>query len=195
MRDNNKNLIAKGLVSGLVAILWMAISLTALAQSDNATITGYVKDQAGAAVAGAKVTVKSDTRAFERNTIANSEGYYVISSLPPGNYSVSVEANGFKAFKETGRKLDPNLPANLDVTLQPGQLTETVTVTASVAQVQSETATVGRLVETKQVEYLQLNGRNPLFLAQVRPGVQGGALGGVCSTTCLTEPKRVNQRR
>lgn len=178
MRDNNKNLIAKGLASGLVAILWMAISLTAFAQSDNATISGYVKDQAGASVAGAKVVVKSDTRAFERSAVANSEGYYVISSLPPGNYSISVEANGFKAFKETGRKLDPNLPATLDVTLQPGQLTETVTVTASVAQVQSETATVGRLVETKQVEYLQLNGRNPLFLAQVRPGVQGGALGG-----------------
>ena len=178
MRDNNKNLIGKSLVAVLVATFWMAISLTAFAQSDNASISGYAKDQAGAAVAGAKVNIKSETRAFERNTIANGEGYFVITNLPPGNYTITIEANGFKAFKETGRALAPNLPSTVDATLQPGQVTETVTVTASVAQVQSETATVGRLVETKQVEYLQLNGRNPLFLAQIRPGVIGGALGG-----------------
>ena len=178
MRDNNKSLIARGLVASLVATLWLALSLTAFAQSDNASISGYVKDQAGAAVAGAKVTIKNETRAFERNPTANGEGYFVVTNLPPGNYTITIEANGFKAYKETGRALAPNLPTTLDATLQPGQVTETVTVTASVAQVQSETATVGRLVETKQVEYLQLNGRNPLFLAQVRPGVQGGALGG-----------------
>ena len=178
MRDNNKSLIARGLVASLVATLWLALSLTAFAQSDNASISGYVKDQAGAAVAGAKVTIKNETRAFERNTTANGEGYFVVTNLPPGNYTITIEANGFKAYKETGRALAPNLPTTLDATLQPGQVTETVTVTASVAQVQSETATVGRLVETKQVEYLQLNGRNPLFLAQIRPGVQGGSLGG-----------------
>lgn len=178
MRDNNKTPLAKGLVACVVATLWLALSLTAFAQSDNASITGYVKDQAGAAVAGAKVTIKNETRAFERNTTANGEGYFVITSLPPGIYSITIEANGFKAYKETGRALAPNLPSTVDATLQPGQVTETVTVTASVAQVQSETATVGRLVETKQVEYLQLNGRNPLFLAQIRPGVQGGSLGG-----------------
>ena len=62
--------------------------------------------------------------------------------------------------------------------MQPGAVTETVTVTASAAEVQSESATVGKLVETKQVEYLQLNGRNPLFLAHQTGCQHGGALGG-----------------
>lgn len=160
------------------AVLSLACAMSALAQSDNATLAGYVKDQNGAVVANAKVTIKSETRAFERTTTTNGEGYYVISSLPPGNYTVTVEANGFKSYKETSRKLDPNLTASLDVTLQTGELTEVVTVEASTTQVQTESATVGRLIETKQVEYQPLNGRNPLFLSQLRPGVQGGALGG-----------------
>jgi len=178
MSTRMRRVVAKSLELGLLAALSLAISITSFAQSDNTQISGFVKDQAGGVISGAKVTVKSDTRAFERSATTNAEGYFVITQLPPGLYTVKVEASGFKQYQENGRKLDPNLPASIDVSLQPGQVTETVTVTASVAQVQSETATVGRLVETKQVEYLQLNGRNPLFLAQVRPGVIGGALGG-----------------
>jgi hypothetical protein len=178
MSTRMRRVVAKGLELGLLAALSLAISITSFAQSDNTQISGFVKDQAGGIISGAKVTVKSDARAFERSATTNGEGYFVITQLPPGLYTVKVEASGFKQYQENGRKLDPNLPASIDVSLQPGQVTETVTVTASVAQVQSETATVGRLVETKQVEYLQLNGRNPLFLAQVRPGVIGGALGG-----------------
>ena len=178
MNKRMRSLIAKSFSLGLLATLLVAISITGFAQSDNTQISGFVKDQAGGVIASARVTVKNDTRAFERTATTNSEGYFVITQLPPGLYTVRVEASGFKQYQETGRKLDPNLPASIDVSLQPGQLTETVTVTASVAQVQTESATVGRLVETKQVEYLQLNGRNPLFLAQIRPGVQGSALGG-----------------
>src|SRR5262245_36778991 len=162
----------------MTCLLLLTLSIAAWAQSDNAVISGFVKDSTGAVVTGAKVTITSETRAFERTSMTNNEGYYVISSLPPGIYTLTVEAQGFKSYKETGRKLDPNLTTSLDVAMQAGQLTETVTVVASTAQVQTETATVGRLVETKQVEYLQLNGRNPLFLSQIRPGVQGGALGG-----------------
>lgn len=178
MSNRIRPLIAKSLLTGLAATLWLAISLTAFGQSDNTQLSGFVKDAAGSVVAGAKVTVKSETRSFERTATTNSEGYFVITQLPPGVYTVRVEANGFKQYQETERKLDANIPASVDVSLQTGQVTETVTVTASTANVQTESATVGRVVETKQVEYLQLNGRNPVFLAQVKPGVQGGALGG-----------------
>ncbi|MBP6821186.1 MAG: carboxypeptidase regulatory-like domain-containing protein [Acidobacteria bacterium] len=176
MKNRRKSLIAGGLAFGLAIIL--AISQTTFAQSDNAVITGFVKDAVGAVIAGAKVTIKNDSRSFERITTTNSEGYYVVSNLPSGIYTVTVEANGFKASRETGRKLDPNLTTSVDVMLQTGQVSETVTIEASSNQVNTESATVGKLVETKQVEYLQLNGRNPLFLSQLKPGVQGGALGG-----------------
>ncbi|MGH9844771.1 MAG: carboxypeptidase regulatory-like domain-containing protein [Blastocatellia bacterium] len=133
---------------------------------------------AGGAIAGAKVMVKSETKSLERVGTTNGEGYFVITQLPPDFYTVTIEASGFKQYQEKNKKLDPNLPAKIDAALQPGQVTETVTVTASTAEVQSESSTVGKLVDVQQVEKLQLNGRNPLFLALLKPGVAGGALGG-----------------
>ena len=162
-----------------LALILLTASVTAFAQSDNSQISGFVKDQSGAVVANAKVTVKSETRDFQRTANTNSEGYYVITQLPPGLYSITVEASGFKLSKESGRKLDPNLPASVDIALEPGQLTEVINVTANTASVQTETATVGKLIEGKQIQYLQLNGRNPLFLAILKPGVNSSnALGG-----------------
>lgn len=153
-------------------------SVLALAQSDNTQLSGTVKDQAGAVIANAKVTVMNEATGLERQTTSNSDGYYIITQLSPGLYTVSIEAGGFKLYKETGRKLDPNLPARVDASLQPGAVTEVVNITASTTQVQTESSTVGKLVDVKQVEKLQLNGRNPLFLALLKPGVAGGALGG-----------------
>jgi hypothetical protein len=174
-----RRVVAKTLELGLLAALSLAISLTGFAQSDNTQISGFVKDQAGGSISGAKVTIRSETKSLERSAMTNSEGYFVITNLPPDFYGITVEASGFKQFQEKGRKLDPNLPARIDVALQPGQVTETVTVTASTSEVQSESSTVGKLVEINQVEKLQLNGRNPLFLAILKPGVNSGsALGG-----------------
>jgi hypothetical protein len=167
----SRQIICAGLLLVLSAML-------ALAQSDNTQISGFVKDQAGAIVANAKITVKSETKSIERVTTTNSDGYFVVTQLPPDFYTVSVEANGFKQYQEINRKLDPNLPAKIDVTLQPGQVTETISVTAEASAIQTESSTVSKLVEVQQVEKLQLNGRNPLFLALLKPGVAGGSLGG-----------------
>ncbi len=178
MKAQMRRVVAKSLGLGLLAALSLAISIAGFAQSDNTQISGFVKDQAGGVISGAKVTIRSETKSLERSATTNSEGYFVITTLPPDFYTITVEASGFKQFQEKGRKLDPNLPARIDVALQPGQVTETVTVTASTAEVQSESSAVGKLVEISQVEKLQLNGRNPLFLALLKPGVSGGALGG-----------------
>ena len=161
-----------------MALLLAAVSIVGIAQSDNTQISGFVKDQAGGVISGAKVTVKSDTKSLERSATTNSEGYFIITVLPPDLYTVTIEASGFKQYQEKSKKLDPNLPAKIDAVLQPGQVTETVTVTASTAEVQSESSTVGKLVDIQQVEKMQLNGRNPLFLALLKPGVAGGTLGG-----------------
>jgi carboxypeptidase family protein len=167
-----------GLWFALLAGLMTAASINVFTQSDNSQISGFAKDQAGAVVAGAKITVKNQTREFQRTTTTNAEGYYVVPNLPPGLYTITIEATGFKLFQTTDKKLDPNIAANADFTLVPGQVTETVNVTASTASVQTETATVGKLVEGKQIQMLQLNGRNPLYLAQLKPGVAGNAMGG-----------------
>lgn len=172
------NLLAHRATWGMLALMMLAFSVPAMAQSDNSQISGFVRDQAGAVVAGAKVTVRSETKVIERSAVTNADGYFIVANLPPDIYSVTVEQTGFRQFKETGRKLDPNIPASLDVALQTGEISETVSVVASASAVQSESSTVGRLIEGKQIEALQLNGRNPLFLALLKPGVSGGALGG-----------------
>ncbi len=153
-------------------------SMLAFAQSDNTQISGFVKDPAGAVVANAKIMVKSETREFTRTATTNADGYYVITQLPSGLYTISVESAGFKLYKESGKKLDPNVPATTDVTLQTGQLTEVINVTATNTQVQTESATVGKLVDELTIKNTQLNGRNPLLLAALKPGVLGGSLGG-----------------
>jgi hypothetical protein len=190
-----RRVVAKSLGLGLMAALSLAISITSFAQSDNTQISGFVKDQAGGVISGAKVTIRSDTKSLERSATTNSEGYFVITTLPPDFYTVTVEASGFKQFMEKGRKLDPNLPAKIDVALQPGQVTETVTVTASTAAVQSESSTVGKLVEISQVEKLQLNGRNPLFLAILKPGVNSGSALGSFSFGLTTGGLNINGSR
>jgi len=178
MSTRMRRVVVRIIGMGLLAALSLAISITSFAQSDNTQISGYVKDSSGAVVAGAKVTIKSESKDFSRSGITNNEGYYVVTSLPPGLYTISVEQTGFKRFETTSKKIDPNVAATLDVTLETGQLTDTVSVVASTATVQSETAALGKLVEGKQINYIQINGRNPLSLAILKPGVIGGSLGG-----------------
>ena len=106
----------------------------------------------------------------------NEAGYYVISSLPPAFYTVTAEAPGFKRFEKTQNKLDPNISTTVDVAMQVGAASEVVNVVAEAQSLQSETATLGKLITTSEVKNIPLNGRNPLFLALLKPGVSGGAL-------------------
>ncbi len=161
----------------LGAAVCLSAAALAFGQSDTAQISGFAKDASGAVVPGAQVTLTNETTGLVRKTSTNESGYYVVSSLPPGFYTLAVEATGFKRFVKTQNKLDPNLPRTIDALLEIGELTETVEVVAEVAQVQSETATVGRLVESTQIQNMVLNGRNPLFLAMLKPGVRRGFLG------------------
>ena len=161
----------------LAALLFLA-SFLAFAQSDTATIAGTVKDPTGAVIANAAVEIRNEATGLERRATTNEAGYFVVPNLPPGYYTVSIEATGFKKYVKTQNKLDPNVAATVNVSLDVGAVTETVEVVASVANIQTDTATVGRLVEGEQIKNLSLNGRNPLFLALMKPGVRGGAMSG-----------------
>jgi len=156
----------------------LAFSLVSFAQSDTSSISGFLKDATASAVPNAAVVVTNEGTGVQRRTTSNETGYYVVSVLPSGYYTVSVEATGFKRFLKTRNKLDPNLAATVDIALEVGALTESVQVVASVAQVQSESATVGKLIESNLLDNMQLNGRNPLFLALLKAGVRGGSLQG-----------------
>jgi hypothetical protein len=166
--------------AGLICFLCLVLLIpgSGLAQSDNARLSGFVRDTTGGVIPGARVAARNETTGFERSAITSDEGYYIISALPPGSYTVMAEMVGFKRFEATGKKLDSNMAATFDVLMQIGEIAEIVSVEASTAAVQKDTATLGRLIEGKQIELTQLNGRNPLFLALLKPGVTGSNMIG-----------------
>ncbi len=156
-------------------ILALFVAVAAWAQSDLGTITGYVRDPSGATVPGARVTVRNQT-GLERQVSTNDSGRYVVTNVPPGIYSVAVEAAGFKSYESSDNKLNPSGNLTLDARLTLGAATETVQVSATAAALQTESASVQKTVSRTQIDALELNGRNPIFMAALAPGVRGGNL-------------------
>src|SRR5579859_6751763 len=164
------------------AVLVFLVSLMAvgmaIAQSDFGTISGYIKDPSGAIVPNAKVTVQNQS-GLERQATTNESGFYTVTNLPPGLYTISAEAAGFNKYETKDNKLDPSSNLALDATLAVGAATQTVNVTATATQLQSESASVQKLITRQQIDSLELNGRNPVGLASLVPGARGGNLAGL----------------
>jgi hypothetical protein len=153
-------------------------TLSLWAQSDLGSIQGYVRDPSSAVVPNAKVTVRNQT-GLERNTTTNETGFYTITNVPPGYYAITVQAAGFKKYQSSDNKLDPSAVLTLDAKLSLGEATQTVEVTATAGALQTETASVQKLVTRQQIDALELNGRNPVGLASLVPGARGGNLAGL----------------
>lgn len=166
--------------SVLTALLLFAVlfATTALAQSDLGAISGYVKDPTGAVIPNAKVTVRNPT-GLERTTNTNDSGLYTITNVPPALYSITVEAPGFKKYESTNNKLDPSSTLAIDVNLAVGSATETVEVSGTASQLQTESAAVMTDVTRQQMDALEINGRNPINMASLVPGARGGNISGL----------------
>ncbi len=162
------------------AIAALAISASALfAQSDLGSIQGVVKDQSASSVPNATVKAKNQGTGAERQTKTNESGVYTFTNVQAGLYTVTVEAAGFKKFESVSNKLDAASKLGIDATLTVGAASETVEVTASATALQTESATVQKLVTREQIDSLELNGRNPVGLASLVPGARGGNLAGL----------------
>jgi carboxypeptidase family protein/TonB-dependent receptor-like protein len=138
-----------------------------------ASIQGTVLDAKGGVVGGAKVTVTNQSTDVVRETVASGLGYYRVSELPPGNYTVSVEAPGFKKFTSQGVAVEAEQPRGLDVTLDVGAVSEQVTVTASQQILQTEDPNISSTISADQIERLPQVGRDPYELLKLAPGVFG----------------------
>src|SRR5713101_2219279 len=160
-----------------VFVLFMSLATSGMlfAQSDLGRISGFVKDPSGATIANAKVTVRNNT-GVERQTTTNDSGYYVVTNVPPGLYTMVAEVPGFQKYETTNNKLDPSANLVIDATLTVGTASQTVEVTASAVQLQTESAAVQKLVTREQIDLLELNGRNPIGLAGLMPGARSGTL-------------------
>ena len=151
-------------------IFTLAASLSH-AQTSTSRITGTVTDSSGAVVPGASVTAKNEATGVSQTQNTTEAGLFAFPSVPVGSYTISVEASGFKTSQRTGNILEINTPLAVDMTLEPGQVSEVVTVQAGAEQIQTTNATIGNVVEQKAIEQLPLNGRNPLTLIVLEPGV------------------------
>jgi hypothetical protein len=177
----------------MLALIVALVASLALAQSDLGTITGFVKDPSGSVIPNAKITVRNQS-GLERQATTNETGLFTITNVPPGLYRVMVEAAGFKKFESTENKLDPSATLVVDSTLTVGAATETVEVTATAANLQTESASVQRDVTRQQIDSLELNGRNPIFMANLVPGTRGGNLAGL-SFNFTQGPSNINGAR
>ena len=158
-----------------VFVLFMSLGVSGIlfAQSDLGKISGFIKDPSGATIANAKVTVRNNT-GVERQTTTNDSGYYVVTNVPPGLYTMTAEATGFQRYETRDNKLDPSADLVIDATLSVGAATQTVEVSASTVQLQTESAALQKVITREQIDLLELNGRNPIGLAALVPGARSG---------------------
>src|SRR5919205_1555428 len=170
------------------SLLLLSIGLLVGVHAQSSTtgnITGTVRDPQGAAVPHADVTITEEKTGASRTVKATEDGFYTAPSLPAGIYSISTAPTGFKKTVSTGVELHVNENKTVNLDLQVGAVTETVTVTSESTPVELRSGEVSSLISEKQVTELPLNGRNYAQLALMVPGVspvtQAGA-GGAFAT-------------
>jgi len=162
------------LISGIggFTMLWSTVCLWAAA---NGSLSGTLKDQTGAVVSGATITLVNTALKSEYQVVSNAQGFYSFPALPVGHYDVAIEAVGFKTQKRSGLIIDIDAALNLDATLTIGDRSEQVTVEANGAAVEAQVDTVathlGELVTGSQMTALPLNGRSYTDLLPIQPGV------------------------
>ena len=141
------------------------------AQSERATLTGTVVDPTGSVIVGVEISVSSEATNLSVTTTTNESGRFILTSLKPGQYRVSASAPGFKQYVNTGLTLQVNQIARLDIALDVGAQSETITVVAEASLLEAETSNRGAVIDQQKIIELPLNGRDYNQLALLVPGV------------------------
>jgi outer membrane receptor protein involved in Fe transport len=153
------------------ALLLVCLLLTAVAFGQTtASVLGTVTDSSGAAIAGAKVTVKNEAVGIERQTQTNASGDYEIPALPPGIYTVKVQSEKFATQIAKDLRLEVSRNSVQNFNMKVASSGEVVTVEANAATIESTTITVGQTIDRKTVQEIPLNGRHFVDLALLIPG-------------------------
>jgi hypothetical protein len=147
------------------------LSGTAFAQVAGATLSGTVTDQSGAFVPQAAISVRNVATDITRNTTTSASGFYSVPNLLPGTYDVKASAQGFSTHLSTGITLTVGAQQVLDITLQVGQISQTVQVTTEAPNVELASSSISATVNSTTVRELPLNGRSWTDLAALQPGV------------------------
>jgi len=150
------------------------ISTSLLAQTFRGTILGTVSDPQGAVLSSAKVTVRNVNTGLERTTTTSSDGSYAVPELPTGTYTVTVSQSGFQTSVTNNVPIDVAAERRVDVTMKPGQVSETVEVSGETLPiVETTNDTLGGVLTQETVKDLPINGRDYTKLIYLNPGVAG----------------------
>jgi Carboxypeptidase regulatory-like domain/TonB dependent receptor len=152
-------------------LLLGACQLTILAQVERGTIAGTVRDPSGAATPNVAIVVTNVATGVEYKTQTNDSGEFVAPNLIPGDYSITATLTGFKTLQRKGIVLQVNGRSAVDLTLEVGEVTQEVEVTAAAPLLQSESSAVGNVISRREVSDLPLNGRSVFQLAPLTAGV------------------------
>jgi len=152
-------------------VLFLLFPLSALAQTTVSTIEGTIKDAQGSVVSGAQVSLKSPALGIERTATSDANGFYRITALPAGNYSLTISHTGFSTRTFDDIELTVNRTLTLDIPLEVGPVQEQVDVVEFAQLLNSTTSSTGATVTPQQIKEMPTNGRNYLDLMQLVPGV------------------------
>ena len=156
----------------------LALAATVFGQEFRATLQGTVTDPTQAVVPSARVTLRNVDTAIERQEIVDKEGHYLFSFLTPGNYSLTVAAEGFKTYVRDSIVLSVSQNARLDVALVLGASADTISVAADLNMVQAESSSLGSVVGTKIIESLPMKGHSSLLMFNLATGITTNRMGG-----------------
>jgi hypothetical protein len=160
----------------IAGILLISASLSA--QSNQGRIQGTVRDQSGGTIAGATVTVTDVLKGVSRTLSTDESGEYAAPNLDPSTYRVRVEFKGFRTFERQGLEVGVGQEAKIDITMQPGETSQTVVVTEAIPLVETTSATLTGNITSEKIADLPLNGRNFINLLTLRPGFVNSPGGG-----------------
>src|SRR4030095_9852391 len=145
-----KKLWALVSVQPSVLLILSALCCSTATAQTTGTIYGQISDQSGAAVPEVNVTAENTATGLVRKAVSNSEGSYLVPSLPPGPYKLGIEHAGFKTFSQTGITVVVGENARVDAALQVGEVTEKVEVSAGAVAVDTASTTVGTTVDNRR---------------------------------------------
>ena len=165
------------------ALAVFLVSVAGFSQTVTGRILGSVTDSTGAAIRGATVTITDTQRGTTRNLTTDDSGAYVAPNLLPGVYRVRAESRGFKTVERVNVQLEVAQDVAIDLSLPPGQASETVIVTEEIPLLNTTSATLGGTLSNREINELPLNGRNYENLLQLRPGVIRYPGGGFSTTS------------
>ncbi|MDQ3258677.1 MAG: carboxypeptidase regulatory-like domain-containing protein [Acidobacteriota bacterium] len=183
-------------ISILSAWLFLMCVHVASAQTSVGQISGTITDSTGAVMPSATITVTNEATGLVRTATGDESGFYVITNLPAGTYTVAIERGGFKRFIQSGNNLVADGRLTIDRALTAGDITETVEVTDAIGEtVNTTSGEVARVIDSEQIQNLALDGRNYMQLTTLIPGAPELQDDQLEATTSLNVSQSINGNR